>query len=177
MFLETERLVIRKLQESDFADFCKLVIDEERCRMMGSGDISDEESARLTFDWLMNKEECGCALVYKETGRLVGNLTVCRVPQHLTEMPELKGKTGRSLSFSVSKAYRRQGLMYEAVSAVIEYLFNADIDYINDGYFDFNIPSLELHKKLGFTHLLTDHFEQDGVEMVGIENILWRKQS
>lgn len=108
-FLETDRLILRKFRESDFGDFCEFAIDPEMCRMMGRADIHDEASARPTFDWLINHEERGYALVLKETGRVIGNLTVCPVPAELTGLPELRGKSGRSLSFSISRHYRRQG--------------------------------------------------------------------
>ena len=35
MFLETERLALRKFQEDDFDDFCEYAMDDEMCRMMG----------------------------------------------------------------------------------------------------------------------------------------------
>lgn len=35
MFLETERLILRKFREADFEDFCEFAMDEDMCRMMG----------------------------------------------------------------------------------------------------------------------------------------------
>lgn len=79
-------------------------------------------------------------------------------------------------SFSLSRQYQRRGLMFEAVSSVIDHLFHTEgADYIVCGHFDFNIPSRELLKKLGFSYLTTERFKQNGEERVGIETILWRK--
>lgn len=173
MFLETERLVIRKFKESDFEDFCEFTMDEELCRMMGRDLILDAESARPTFDWLMNKEERGYVLEYKENHKVIGNLTVGKVPPHALDQPEVQGKKGAALSFSLSRAYQRRGLMYEAVSAVIEQLFQEGIEYINCGYFDFNVASEQLQKKLGFHYLMQECFPCNGKMINCVECILW----
>ena len=176
MFLETERLMLRKFQESDFDDYCALVMDTERSRMMANDEIGDRDEARIWFEWIMRREELAYAIVLKKTGRVVGNLTLSEPPDEIKALPELTGKTGRSLSFSIARPYRRQGLIFEAVSAVIEHLFRSEgDDYIHSGYLDFNLPSRELHKKLGFTYLTTQRFrrEEGGEELTGIENILF----
>lgn len=174
MFLETERLILRKFREEDFADFWEFANDPEMCRMMGRDDMSNPETARFTFDWLRNKEERGYVLALKETGKVIGNLTITQPSASVRCLPQLAGKTGCALSFSLSRRYQRRGLMYEMVTAVIAHLFRMEnVDYINCGHFDFNIPSRELQKKLGFTHLLTDRFPNDGEEIVCMENILW----
>lgn len=176
MFLETERLLLRKFREEDFADFCEYAIDPEMCRMMGRENIHAAVSARPTFEWLLNREERAYALIYRETGKVIGNLTVYNSFPTQNTVKELEGKTGRSLSFSLSRQYQRRGLMFEAVSSVIDHLFHTEgADYIVCGHFDFNIPSRELLKKLGFSYLTTERFEQNGEERIGIETILWRK--
>ncbi len=153
MFLETERLVLRKFQEDDF---CEYAMDDEMCRMMGRRLMHSREDARWNFDWLKDKEEGCYGLVYKNTGRIIGNLTVCAVPTELLELEKLKGKVGKSLSFSISKNYQRKGLMLEAVNSVIEHLFDIEgIDYIQCGHFSFNTASEMLQKKLGFKYLTT----------------------
>lgn len=177
MFLETNRLVLRKFQEEDFADFCEFAMDKDMCRMMGRDEMPDTAAARLNFDWLKDKEERGYVLVYKESGRGIGNLTVGRVPSALAGLPELEGKNGCSLSFSISRHYQRQGLMQEAVTAVIDRLFQEEnMDYIHCGHFDFNIPSHALQKKLGFTLLRADHIDIKGEEILCVQNVLWKKQ-
>lgn len=176
MFLETSRLILRKFEESDFDDYCAYNLnDPERDRLMGRNPLNTVEDVRLNFDWLKDKEERGYVLVLKETGKVIGNLTVYN---HISfpSLPQLENKLGRAMSFGISSQYQRQGLIEEAVRGVIAHLFTEEnADYINCGCFDFNIPSLQLQKKLGFTHLLTDTFEINGTEYTAIENILWRK--
>ena len=174
MFVETERLVIRKFREEDFSDFCEFTMDEELCRMMGRDLITDAESARPTFDWLMNKEERGYALVHKENNKVIGNLTVGEVPPHVKALPEVQGKKGCALSFSLSRKYQRRGLMSEAVSGVIGQLFQEGMDYINCGYFDFNTASEKLQEKLGFAYLMKESFPCDGEMVTVVECILWK---
>ena len=174
MFLETPRLIIRKFTDEDFADFWAYANDPEMCRMMGRDDMSDPETARFTFDWLKNREERGYALVSKETGRVIGNLTVTLPSPSVVELREVAGKKGRAMSFSLSRRYQRKGLMEEALRAVIDHLFREEqMVYINLGHFDFNTPSRELQRKLGFSHLMTERFSVDGEEFVSVENILW----
>ncbi len=81
---------------------------------------------------------------------------------------ELAGKRGASLSFSLSRRYQRQGLMKEALRAVIHELFQAEgLDYLHRGHFDFNLPSAKLQEKLGFTRLAARTFRREGENAYG----------
>ena len=126
MFLETSRLILRKFREEDFADYAVWRGDEEINRLMGNS-----LDVRQTFDWLKDHEERSYVLVLKETGRVIGDLTVCTVPADLAALEPLAGKRGVSLSFSISRDFRRRGLMTEALEAVIRRLFEEEgFDYI-----------------------------------------------
>ncbi len=175
MFLETDRLILRKFREEDFADYCAYAMDEEMNRMMGNDPLDTEEAARGCFDWLKDKEERSYCLVLKETGHLVGNLNITAGPEELRELEPLAGKQGRSLSFCISRQYRRQGLMSEAVRAVAAHLFDEEgMDYVQCGYFDFNTVSAKFQEKLGFVHLTTMEIDFKGEKLVSVENVLWR---
>lgn len=177
MFLETERLILRKFREEDFEDYYAYAADREMNRMMGQYDLTDREDARGCFDWLKDKEKYSYAIVLKENGKVIGNLNVVALPDFLLEMDleELRGKRGVCLSFCLSRHYRRRGLMEEAVRAVIDKLFLVEgMDYVQCGYFDFNLPSEKLQEKLGFTRLTVSTFCWDGEEIRTVENILWR---
>ena len=174
MFLETKRLIIRRFRDEDFDDFCDFAMDDDMSRMMGRDMLHTRADARLTFTWLKNREKRGYALVLKDMGRVIGNLTVTQVPRFEETIHRLEGTEGRSLSFSISRHYRRQGLMEEAVRAVIDALFEEGLDYIECGSFDFNTASAALQKKLGFEYLTTEHFDMDGEMRTAIERILWK---
>lgn len=176
MYLETERITLRKIQESDFADFCEYAMDDEMSRMMGRAYLHSQEEARLTFDWLKDREERCYVLVYKESGKVIGNLNVCRVQRELQGLEILRGKQGRTLSFCISRHYQRRGLMEEVLRAVIDCLFDAEnMDFIQCGNFSFNTASEQLQKKLGFEYLTTQYFDEDGEMITVVENVLWRK--
>lgn len=177
MFLETERLILRKFREEDFEDYYAYAADRETNRMMGQYDLTGRKEARACFDWLKDREERSYAIVHREDGRVIGNLNVCAVPEELAGRPELAGRRGASLSFCLSRDYRRRGLMEEAVRAVVDELFRVEgMDYIQCGYFDFNLPSEKLQEKLGFERLTTQvvNYDWSEEEIHSVENILWR---
>ena len=177
MFLETERLILRKFREEDFEDYYAYAADREMNRMMGQYDLSNQEDARACFDWLKDKEERSYAVVCKESGKVIGNLNVTALPDFLLEMnlEELRGKRGVCLSFCLSRDYRRRGLMEEAVRAVIDELFRVEgMDYVQCGHFDFNLPSEKFQEKLGFERLTTVVSDWNGEEIHTVEGVLWR---
>ena len=174
MFLETRRLILRRFREGDFDDFCAFAMDEEMSRMMGREVLSTREDAWVLFRHLRERELRGYALVLKETGRVIGNLTVTQAPRFGTVLRQLAGKQGRALSFSISRHYRRLGLTEEALRAVIRALFAEGMDYVQCGSFDFNGPSAALQKKLGFEYLTTERMEVYGENRTAIWRILWK---
>ena len=175
-FVETPRLLLRKVTEDDFSYFRADLADKEMDRMMLRWPCETEEDIRLGFEWFLYKEERAYAIVYKKTGETIGNLTVYNhVPECVVNHEAVQGKNGKSLSFAVLPSFRRKGFLYEAVSSVIDHLFREEnADYISCGYLSYNAPSKALQEKLGFTYLLTERFQFDGQEMESVENILWR---
>lgn len=176
-FTESKNLLLRKLVEEDYdAYFREYIMDKEMDRLMCRSESATEEEVREAFEWLLHREKRAYAIVHKESGCVIGNLTVYdSVPPVVAEHPETAGKVGRALSFAMSRSWQRRGLMREAVTAVIDELFqNEQVDYINGGYLSFNLPSQAFHKNLGFTYLTTERFSENGVELESIENILWK---
>ena len=174
MFLETERLILRKFREEDFDDFCDFAMDDEMSRMMGRDRISTRADARLVFTWLKNRAERGYALELRSIGRVIGSLRVSQVPRFDEVVRRLEHYEGRSLSFAISRHFRRQGLMEEAVRATIAALFDEGMDYIQCGCFDFNTASKALQEKLGFQYLTTERIDLGGKRYTAIQRILWK---
>jgi len=176
MLLETNRLILRKFKQEDFDDYCDYVMnDDELAHMIFTAPIHTLEEAHSCFDWKLNREtERWYALCLKEEGgKVIGGITIHPVPEEWADRPELTGSRGASLSFSISRHYRRRGLMEEAVRALIDHLFHTEgLDYINCGYMDYNLPSQKMQEKMGFTYLLTDTFEVEGTTYTAIESIL-----
>lgn len=174
MFLETRRLILRRFREDDFDDFCEFAMDAEVSRMMGREGLSSREDAWQSFRWYRERQLRGYALELKETGRVIGNLTVTQVPRFGIPLGQLAGKQGRTVSFAISRQYRRRGLAEEAVRAVIRALFSEGMDYVQCGSFDFNAPSAALQKKLGFEYLTTERMDLEGKTCTAIQRVLWR---
>ena len=148
-FVETPRLFLRKVTEEDFSYFRADLADKEMDRMMLRSSCETEEDIRIGFEWFLFKEERAYAIVLKETGETIGNLTVYnRVPECVANHEVVQGKNGKALSFAMLPAFRRKGYMYESVSGMIDHLFRVEkADYINCGYLSYNTPSKALQKK------------------------------
>ena len=174
MFLETRRLILRRFREADFEDFCAFAMEADMSRMMGRESLATREEAWRAFRQTRDRSLRGYALVLKETGRVIGNLTVTQPPRCAAAAGHLAGRQGRALSFAISRHYRRQGLMEEAVRAVIRALLSEGMDYIQCGSFDFNTASAALQKKLGFEYLTTERMDLEGETCTAIWRILWR---
>ena len=174
IFLETDRLLLRRLEEADFADYAAYAVDDEMSRMMGRALLKTEADIRANFNWLKDQEPRCYGIVEKETGRLIGNLTVSAPPAPLTTLPQLQGRQGRTLSFCICRTAQRRGYAAEAVRAVVEELFRTEqMDFVQCGCYAFNEPSRLLQEKLGFSFLTRLRVPTPEGEADTIEHILW----
>ncbi len=173
-FIETERLILRRLEDSDFDDYAQYAVDDEMSRMMGRAFLHTEADIRQNFHFLKDNAPRCYGLIDKLTGHLIGNLSICSLPQPLTELEILRGKAGQTLSFCICRDYQRKGLMLEAVKAVIDELFNVEqYDFVQGGCFTFNTASEKLMQKLGFQPFTQLHFSTPDGEVITNESILW----
>ena len=171
MILNTERLLLRPFEEDDYEDYRANFNDPELWRMLGYRPFTCEEDFRGDFQWRLEHPNV-LALVLKETGRVVGHVCIGGPDPWLLEREELQGKQVRSLSFSLHRDLRRQGLMSEALEALRDELFRTGVDAVVSGYFTFNEPSAALHKKLGFRPLLRRRIERGGEAIEVVETLL-----
>ena len=174
IFLETDRLFLRRLEETDFADYAAYAVDDEMSRMMGRAFLKTEADIRANFNWLKNKESRCYGIVEKESGRLIGNLTVSALPAPLAALPQLQGKRGGTLSFCICRTAQRKGYAAEAIRAVIAELFDDEhFDFVQCGCYSFNTPSRMLQERLGFQFLASLCVPTPQGEAETIEHILW----
>ncbi|MDD7735273.1 MAG: GNAT family N-acetyltransferase, partial [Bacillales bacterium] len=90
------------------------------------------------------------ALVDKEKNKVIGSLGVERYGME-KELSEFNNYQGREIGFVLSKSYWGQGIMPEAVKAVINYLFSElNLDFLTCGYYNFNSQSKRVQEKCGF---------------------------
>ena len=96
------------------------------------------------------------ALEYR--GKVIGSLGV--EPYNEEHYPELDSLQGREIGYVLSREYWGQGLMPEAVKAVIDWLFQeVGLDFIICGHFDHNARSRRVIEKCGFRYVKTVPFE------------------
>lgn len=147
--IETERLVLRAFKQSDLFDFYEYASVEGVGEMAGwRHHESKEESQKILDSFISNDKTF--AICLKESEKVIGSLGVEEygLEEALTEF---KNYRGRELGFVLSRDHWGKGLMAEAVSAVIDYLFNElDLDFLTCGYYNFNSQSKRVQEKCGF---------------------------
>lgn len=147
--IETERLILRAFEQSDLADFYEYASVEGVGEMAGWHHHENKEKTQEILD-LFILEDKTFAIVLKENKKVIGSLGVEKygMEQSLSEFYDYQG---REIGYVLSKDYWGKGIMPEAVTAVIDYLFNVqDLDFLTCGYFDFNKQSKRVQEKCGF---------------------------
>ena len=153
--LTTERLTLRPWRTSDLNDFYEYASVDGVGQMAGWNPHRNvEESKTILSHFIEGKHVF--ALEYQ--GKVIGSLGVEEYNEE--NYPELDSLKGREIGYVLSKAYWGQGLMPEAVKAVINWLFNEQkLDFIIVGHFDRNEQSRRVIEKCGFQYIKTTKFE------------------
>ena len=119
--LETARLRIRRFQDSDLQAFLAYRNDPEVARYQ-SWESTSEEEGRSFIEEMKSSQPGSIGLWFqfafelKATGTLIGD---CGLVIALQD--ERQGEIG----YTLSRAYQRQGLATEGVTAVLDYAFTA----------------------------------------------------
>lgn len=168
--LTTNRLALRPWRESDLNDFY------EYARVDGVGQMAGwnphrniEESRTIISHFIKGKH----VFALEHQGKAIGSLGIEKYSEG--NYPELAELKGREIGYVLSKNYWGQGLMPEAVQAVVAYLFDiVDLDFIIVGHFDRNNQSRRVVEKCGFHYIKTTQYETkyDTLE-TSIEYILY----
>lgn len=158
--METERLILRKLRQSDFEDLCKILQDKD-VMYAYEGPFSDQE----VQDWLnrqlarYQKDGVGLyAAILKETGTLIGQcgLTVQEIPDgNVLEV-----------GYLFQKAYWHQGYATEAARAWKDYAFQVlQAEEVYSIIRDSNVASQQVAKRNGMIQrdVFVKHYR--GVDM------------
>ncbi|ODR43424.1 GNAT family N-acetyltransferase [Eisenbergiella tayi] len=117
--IETERLIIREMVQSDFDALCKILCDEEvMCTAYGSA-FSPEEAQNWLNRQLKRYAEYGFglwAVVLKETNEMIGQCGLT--------LQGWRDKEILEIGYLFQKAYWHKGYAAEAAIACKEYAFN-----------------------------------------------------
>lgn len=155
VILKTDRLTLRPWKESDLEDFYAYASVDGVGQMAGWLPHKDMEESRTILTHFIEGKKT-FALEYR--GKVIGSLGVETYREAL--YPELSDLRGRSIGYVLSKDYWGQGLMPEAVKAVIDWLFDTiKLDFIFVGHFDWNRQSRRVIEKCGFRYLTSTKYE------------------
>lgn len=174
--IETKRLILRAFTLSDLDDFY------EYASVQGVGERagwahhkSKQESQEILKSFIA--EDKTFAICLKKDGKVIGSLGVEKYGLE-EKLTEFNGYLGREIGYVLAKPYWGNGIMTEAVTSVIDYLFNEfGLDFLICGYYDFNAQSKRVQEKCGFKpyrKLVMD--TRMGTKEPGVLNLLLNPQ-
>ena len=118
--IETDRLILRRFRLEDAEDmYANWASDPEVARFLTWPTHSSVEVTKsLLANWIPGYEDGGYfnwVMEYKETGKAIGNISVVKLNENTK---------AADMGYCMSRAYWGQGLMPEALNAVMDYLFD-----------------------------------------------------
>ena len=151
--LETKRLILREMVDTDFESLKKFLSDPENMKYYPAP--YDDNGVNRWLNWCKwSYKEHGFglwAVILKETGEMIGDCGISMQIIDDVEKPEL--------GYHLRLEYHKQGLGYEMASAVKDYFFNHfNFDELYSYMNEANLPSYKLAEKNGMTfqHLYKD---------------------
>ncbi|MDQ0154466.1 GNAT family N-acetyltransferase [Robertmurraya andreesenii] len=144
--LETERLILREIIETDRLDILEYLSDEEVMKFYGMSPFRDEEEALEEINWYRKIFDFGVGIRWgitlKEINKVIGSCGF-----HNWDKRHHRAEIG----FELSKHYWNKGIMGEALRAIIPFGFvELNINRIQALVEPENFASLGLLKKLKF---------------------------
>jgi ribosomal-protein-alanine N-acetyltransferase len=153
--IETARLILREVRETDLADIQEYACDPEVVRYLPWGPNTPEQTQQFLTAALGNPPEYGFAIELKQETRLIGG---CRLT--------VKDRTNSSgdIGYVLNRRYWGRGYMPEAARALLDFGFGelklhriwATCNVLNNA-------STRVMEKIGMrreAHLLQDVFEK-----------------
>ena len=160
--LKTDRLTLRPFRDSDLQDFYEYSKVDGVGQMAGWLPHKNMDESRAILDMFIREKK---TLALELGGKIIGSLGIEFYKE--ADYPEFSDLTGREIGYVLSKDYWGQGLMPEAVQAVIRYLFEEEnLDFLICGHFERNKRSRRVIEKCGFRYsrtvrLVTDYGTQE----------------
>ncbi len=147
--IETKRLILRAFTLEDLDDFYEYASVEGVGERAGWAHHKSKQESQEILERFIAEDKT-FAICLKKDGKVIGSLGVEKygLEESLTEF---NGYLGREIGYVLAKPYWGKGIMPEAVTAVIEYLFKEiGLDFLICGYYDFNAQSKRVQEKCGF---------------------------
>ena len=142
MYLETQRLILRNLKGTDLQAYLRFRNSEFVLRYNAMSRQSTEEAEEYIRNNLTNDRHV--AIARKDTDAFVGMIYV--------EQDSLRYKANSlQVSYWLGESYSAQGVMTEALGALVQYLLSQDdVNSITARVFADNPGSGKLLRRLGF---------------------------
>lgn len=118
MIMETERLILRKMDKNDFGSLCKIMQDEETMTAY-EGAFSEQEVQAWLENQLARYKRWNfglLAVVLKENGEMIGQCGLTMQPWKDEQVLEI--------GYLFNRNYWHQGFATEAARAVKQYAFD-----------------------------------------------------
>lgn len=149
--IESKRLVIRPFQFYDLDDFYQYARHPDVGPSAGwKPHESREESRDILERWLQydpREDPLILAIYHKGDAKVIGSIGL-----HLDECKPMR-ENSRILGYVLAKEYWNQGLMTEAVQAVLSFGFETfGLTLLTVKHFSFNQRSKRVIEKAGFTY-------------------------
>ncbi|GKX65345.1 GNAT family N-acetyltransferase [Inconstantimicrobium mannanitabidum] len=140
--INTERLLIRHIENKDRNDFFEIFSNEETAINDGIRPYVEMDK-RYEADFKYISDQMHFAIELKEGNKMIGIM-------HLTEILE-RAVECYEIGYDIHYAFRRKGYATEAINAIIEYCFNfLGIEMLVALVNEWNEESISLLNKLGF---------------------------
>ena len=171
--LKTDRLSLRPFRKSDLSDFFEYAKVDGVGQMAGWLPHKNLDESRAILDMFIREKK---TLALEHQGKVIGSLGIDLYNEK--DYPEFAALQGREIGYVLSKDYWGQGLMPEAVTAVIQYLFDVEnLDFLICGHFERNGRSRRVIEKCGFRYSRTVRFYTEyGTEDLSMEYILFHPE-
>lgn len=147
--LETKRLILRPFKKADLDDFYEYASVPGVGEMAGWPHHSSKAASAQILRLMIESKEV-LAVCHKKNGKVIGSLGLHF--SWVNEDEQFKHLSVKEVGYVLSKEFWGQGLIPEAVSAVIEYCFlTVGLDALSCSHFSANSQSLRVIEKCGFS--------------------------
>ncbi|SFJ94968.1 MULTISPECIES: GNAT family N-acetyltransferase [unclassified Bacillus (in: firmicutes)] len=146
--LETERLMLRNWQESDYLDLYEYASDGRVGPNAGWAPHKNIEESKSIINMFIENGD-SYAIVLKSENKVIGGLGLHdRIPDE-----SLKDLKQREIGYVLNPKYWGKGYVPEVVNTVIKYGFEEmKLAIIWCGHYDFNLKSKRVVEKCGFNY-------------------------
>lgn len=147
--LETERLILRKYQESDIDDYFEYASSPDVGPRIGFEPHTNIHSAKERLAIEMAKP-FHFAIVLKDTNKVIGSVELMQTKTDRYKNLEIE-EGSKEIGFLLSPAFWGKGIMPEAAKAVLAFAFETlFVPAIYIGHATANTQSARVQEKLGF---------------------------